>query len=72
MSNSLSFVGLDVHKAKIATAVAEQGLSDQVRYVGNFPNKTTSPAFDFRHLLERHRLSRRCLKLSTAISHGTG
>lgn len=39
MSDSQLFVGLDVHKA---IAVAEQGRTGEVRYVGNFPNKPVS------------------------------
>jgi transposase len=36
---SIAFVGLDVHKATIAVAVAEGGRGGEVREVGIFPNR---------------------------------
>jgi transposase len=42
MSDSHLFVGLDVHKATIAIAAAEQGRTGEVRYIGNFPNNPAS------------------------------
>ena len=36
---SIAFVGMDVHKATIAVAVAEGGRSGEVRQLGIFPNR---------------------------------
>ena len=38
MSEHISFIGLDVHKATIAVAVAEEGRNGDVRFVGEVPN----------------------------------
>ena len=54
MSDTQLFVGLAVYKATIAIAVAEQGRSGEVRYIGNFPNKPASIISQLQHLTERH------------------
>jgi transposase len=40
LMNNIVFVGLDVHKATIAVAVAEGGRGGEVRELGNFINRT--------------------------------
>jgi transposase len=42
MGQCIIHVGLDVHKDRIAVAVAEAGLGEQVREHGKFPNTTTA------------------------------
>ena len=37
--NSITYIGLDVHKTTIAVAVAEGGRSGDVRQLGTFPNR---------------------------------
>ena len=37
--NSITYIGLDVHKTTIAVAVAEGGRSGEVRQLGTFPNR---------------------------------
>jgi transposase len=54
MSDSQLFVGLDVHRATIAVAVAEQGRTGEVRYVGNFPNRPTSIITQLKRFAERY------------------
>ena len=39
---SIAFVGMDVHKATIAVAVAEGGRDGEVRQLGMFPNRPRS------------------------------
>ena len=37
--NSITYVGLDVHKATVAVAVAEGGRGGEVRQLGVFENR---------------------------------
>src|SRR6476469_39510 len=39
MNDSILFVGLDVHKASVAVAVAEGGRGGDVRWYGDIPNR---------------------------------
>jgi len=39
LMDTITYVGLDVHKATVAVAVAEGGRSDEIRQVGVFENR---------------------------------
>ena len=47
--NSITYIGLDVHKTTIAVAVAEGGRSGEVRQLGTFPNRAEA----LRKMVER-------------------
>ena len=53
-SDSHLFVGLDVHKATIAIAVAEQGRTGEMRYISNFPNNPASIITQLKRFVERY------------------
>ncbi|OJW21345.1 MAG: IS110 family transposase [Rhodospirillales bacterium 69-11] len=52
-SNTI-FVGLDVHKATIAVAVAPSGRSSEVRFQGSFAHRPGGMTEFARHLLAKH------------------
>jgi transposase len=62
--NSITYVGLDVHKATVSVAVAESGRSGEVRQVGTFANR----ADVLRKMVER--LTRRGGQLSFCYEAG--
>ena len=61
---SITYVGLDVHKATVSVAVAEGGRSGEVRQLGSFANR----ADVLRKLIER--LTRRGDQLSFCYEAG--
>ena len=61
---SITYVGLDVHKATVSVAVAEGGRSGEVRQLGSFANR----ADVLRKLIER--LTRRGGQLSFCYEAG--
>lgn len=54
MSHANLFVGMDVHKATIAIAVAEPGRDGEVRFVGNVPNTASSVLSLLGKLQDKH------------------
>ena len=54
---SIVFVGMDVHKATIAVAVAEGGRDGDVRQLGVFPNRAEVIARLVRRLADKGRSS---------------
>jgi hypothetical protein len=48
LMNNTIFAGLDVHKEKIAVAVAEGGRGGEVRQLGNFLNRTARRSLAFK------------------------
>ena len=62
--NSITYVGLDVHKMRIAVAVAEGGCSGKVRQLGIYANRTDA----LRKVVER--LARGRSKLSFCYEAG--
>lgn len=54
MHEAVLFVGMDVHKATVAIAVAESGRNGEVRFVGNVPNKPSTVISLLRKLEQKH------------------
>jgi len=54
MSESALYVGMDVHKATVAIAVAEPGRNGEVRFIGNVPNKSATVISLLRKLEQKH------------------
>jgi transposase len=44
MEQATTFIGLDVHKAAIAVAIAEGGCRHAARYLGEIPNTPEAPS----------------------------
>ncbi len=54
MKEAALYVGMDVHKATVAIAVAEPGREGEVRFVGNVANKATTVIALLRKLQDKH------------------
>jgi transposase len=54
MSDAQIFIGLDVHKDTVAIAVAEDGRTGEVRFVGNFKNDPPTIISQIKRLERRH------------------
>ena len=54
MNESSLYVGMDVHKATVAIAVAEPGRHGEVRFIGNVPNKSATVISLLRKLERTH------------------
>jgi transposase len=54
MSDPKVSIGLDVHKATIAIALAEPGRNGEVRFIGNFTNNPAAIIAQLKRIAERH------------------
>lgn len=54
MNEGALYVGMDVHKATVALAVAEPGRNGEVRFIGNVPNKAPTVISLLRKLEQKH------------------
>ena len=54
MNEAALYVGMDVHKATVAIAVAEPGRNGEVRIIGNVPNKSPALIALLRKLERKH------------------
>ena len=56
MQTTISFVGMDVHKASISISVAENGRSGPVRFIGVIPNTPEAVGKMAKHLAKHGEL----------------
>jgi transposase len=54
MNEAALYVGMDVHKATVAIAVAEPGRDGEVRFIGNVANKSSTVVALLRKLEDKH------------------
>jgi transposase len=54
MNEAALYVGMDVHKATVAIAVAEPGRNGEVRFIGNVANKSSTVIALLRKLEDKH------------------
>ena len=54
MEQAALYVGMDVHKATAAIAVAESGRDGEVRFIGNVANKSSTVIALLRKLEDKH------------------